>query len=264
MMTTSERITATEPVIEMVHARKAFDGRTVLDDVSLHVQRSELAVIVGPSGSGKTTLLRALGLLTTLDAGYLKMNGDLHGYRSGKGVPVPLSERALVRHRRNVGMVFQHFNLFPHLSALANVTLAPRKVLGRNREAAEAEALVLLTRVGLRDKARAFPHELSGGQQQRVAIARALALRPEVMLFDEPTSALDPEMVSEVLSVMGELAADGMTMVLVSHEMGFARRVADKAIFMDEGRIIETGRPDDVFLNSKEPRVRQFMEKILH
>jgi ABC-type polar amino acid transport system ATPase subunit len=251
-------------VIEVVDGCKTFDGRAVLEDVSFKVYRGEVAVVVGPSGSGKTTLLRALGLLTTLDHGHIKLSGCLHGYTLNGGEIVPLSERRLALHRRSVGIVFQQFNLFPHLSALDNVTLAPRKVLKRSRPDSEADAREFLARVGLDDKAYSYPHQLSGGQQQRVAIARALALRPEVMLFDEPTSALDPEMVSEVLNVMGEVARGGMTMVVVSHEMGFARKVADRAIFMDQGRLVDQGHPEDVFFGSSVDRVRQFMEKILH
>jgi polar amino acid transport system ATP-binding protein len=251
------------PVLSVIGGTKSYHGKPVLRGVGLDVHEGEVVVIVGPSGSGKTTLLRAMALLTPLDSGTILFNGRPHGYEEVNGSTREVPERRLVAHRRGVGMVFQQFNLFPHLSVLRNVTLAPVKVLGMDRRRAEDEARSLLARVGLADKESSYPGDLSGGQQQRVAIARALALAPELMLFDEPTSSLDPEMVAEVLAVMTELASKGMTMVVVSHEMGFARSVADRVVFMDDGAIVQSGSPGEVFEFSTEPRVREFMLKVL-
>lgn len=252
-----------QPVVSLVAATKRYHGKEVLKDVSIDFRRSSVSVLLGPSGSGKTTMLRAICLLATLDEGHIVMNGALHGYEQTPAGYRALPERRLARHRRGVGMVFQQFNLFPHLTALGNVALAPVKVAGQKRDAAEKLAKDLLARVGLAEKAGSYPAQLSGGQQQRVAIARALALRPEVLLFDEPTSALDPEMVAEVLNVMTELAADGMSMIVVSHEMGFARRVAHDVVFMDDGMIIDRGTPDHIFGSAAHPRVQSFMRRIL-
>ena len=252
-----------EPVVNLVHAFKRYNGKDVLKDVSLEFDAGQVSVVLGPSGSGKTTILRAICLLIALDSGYIEMNGRPHGYERTNAGLRTLPERKLAEHRRGVGMVFQQFNLFPHMTALENVTLAPIKAGGQNKPDAVGTARALLARVGLNDKADALPAELSGGQQQRVAIARALALQPNVMLFDEPTSALDPEMVSEVLDVMVELAAAGMSMIVVSHEMGFARKVAHDVVFMDDGAVVDRGTPQHIFEDSGQPRVRSFMEKIL-
>jgi polar amino acid transport system ATP-binding protein len=251
------------PVISLAGAKKAYAGKEVLKDLTIDFQRGRVSVILGPSGGGKTTVLRAISLLTPLDEGHITMNGALHGYeRAGDGYRT-LPERKLARHRRGVGMVFQQFNLFPHLTALENVTLAPVRVARMPAGQAERLGRELLDRVGLADKAGSHPAQLSGGQQQRVAIARALALRPDVLLFDEPTSALDPERVSEVLDVMTELAAGGMSMIVVSHDVGFARKVADDIVFMDGGTVIDRGAPDHLCSTDAHPRVRDFMRKVL-
>ena len=243
---------------------KWFGRLHVLDDVSLEVATGEVVVIIGPSGSGKTTLLRCMNHLERIDQGRLLVNGHLIGYReNANGGLTEDSEAEIARQRQEIGFVFQHFNLFPHLTALENVALAPIRVRKTARDQATAEARRLLTRVGLDDKCDSYPRRLSGGQQQRVAIARALAMRPSLMLFDEPTSALDPEMVGEVLEVMRELAQDGMTMVVVSHEMGFARSVADRVMMMDQGRIIETGPPEQVLDKPAHDRTRAFLSKVL-
>lgn len=252
-----------ESVVRLVGACKQYQGKSVLRHVTLDFEKGQVAVILGPSGSGKTTVLRTISLLSPLDEGYIEMNGRPHGYEKADTGYRSLPERKLAQHRRGVGMVFQQFNLFPHLTVLDNITLAPVKAAGQKPADAKELAHSLLARVGLKDKASSLPTELSGGQQQRVAIARALALQPEVMLFDEPTSALDPEMVSEVLDVMVELAAAGMSMIVVSHEMGFARRVAHDVIFMDDGCVVDRGNPDYIFRECDHPRVRSFMEKIL-
>lgn len=244
-----------EKMIEIRHAYKSFNfGRVrALIDVSLDVYRGEVVVIIGPSGSGKTTLLRCINHLEALDRGTIVVDG------------IPLTEAENInRVRAEVGIVFQQFNLFPHLTALENITLAQRVVRKRSKEEAEAIAHELLRKVGIPEKANAYPLQLSGGQQQRVAIARALAMNPKIMLFDEPTSALDPEMIKEVLDVMLDLAREGMTMVVVSHEMGFARAAAQRMIFMDEGRIIEETTPEELFTCPKEERTKMFLSKILH
>jgi len=240
-------------LIRMVRLNKWFGRQHVLKDVDFVVHRGEVVVVIGPSGSGKSTLLRCLNGLETFQSGEVYVDGvPLHG----PGVNLDAV-------RRELGMVFQQFHLFPHLTVLDNLTLAPVLVRRRPQRDAEEEALALLDKVGLRDKARAFPGELSGGQKQRVAIARALMMRPKAMLFDEPTSALDPEMVKEVLDVMRELAREGMTMVVVTHEMGFAREVGHRVVFMDEGRIVEEGAPEEVFNQPREERTKAFLGKIL-
>jgi glutamate transport system ATP-binding protein len=233
--------------------QKHFGDHHVLKDIDLTVATSEVVVVVGPSGSGKSTLCRCINRLETITSGTISVDGK----------PLPAEGRALARLRAEVGMVFQSFNLFAHRTILDNVTLAPTKVLGMPKAEAQKLGLELLDRVGIADKAGSFPAQLSGGQQQRAAIARALAMKPKVMLFDEPTSALDPEMVSEVLDVMVSLAAEGMTMVVVTHEMGFARKAADRVIFMDDGRIVEQNTPANFFDHTSSPRAKAFLSKIL-
>jgi polar amino acid transport system ATP-binding protein len=247
------------PVVSVRNASCVLGGRQVLADVNLDVARGQVVVLIGPSGAGKTTLLRSLNHLEELSAGEVLIGGVsiAHGANGGR-----ISTAELARRRREIGFVFQHFNLFPHMTALENVWNAPVRVLGHPKEQARAEARALLERVGLADKADSRPSQLSGGQQQRVAIARALAMRPQVMLFDEPTSALDVEMVGEVLEVMRELARDHMTMVVVTHEMRFARDVADRIIVMDGGRIIEDAPPDELFSSPKNPRTQAFLSTI--
>ncbi|MGI6380257.1 MAG: amino acid ABC transporter ATP-binding protein [Anaerolineae bacterium] len=242
-------------IIEITDARKTFNhGRIVaLDHVSVSIPQGQVVVVIGPSGSGKSTMLRCINHLESLDSGCIVVDG------------VPLTDAENInRVRMEVGMVFQQFNLFPHLTVLDNVTLAQRAVRKRRKADAEEIAVDLLAKVGIPEKATAYPGQLSGGQQQRVAIARALAMQPKVMLFDEPTSALDPEMIKEVLDVMLDLAKEGMTMVVVSHEMGFARNAADRVIFMDEGHVIEDTTPQGLFDSPREARTREFLSKILH
>jgi polar amino acid transport system ATP-binding protein len=251
--------------VEGTGLHKWFGATHVLDDVSLEVASGEVVVIVGPSGSGKTTLLRCMNHLERIDRGRLLVNGHLIGYReNAQGALREEAEAEIARQRREIGFVFQQFNLFPHLTAEQNIALAPVRVRKAARAQALEDARRLLARVGLADKCGAYPAQLSGGQRQRVAIARALAMRPKLMLFDEPTSALDPEMVGEVLAVMLELAQDGMTMVVVSHEMGFARSVADRVIMMDAGRIIEAGPPGQVLDQPAHERTQAFLSKVLH
>jgi glutamate transport system ATP-binding protein len=241
------------PVIQLENVTKYFGGYRALDDVSLSVMKGEVVVIVGPSGSGKSTLCRTINRLETIDSGRILLNGAL----------LPEEGPALAQLRANVGMVFQSFNLFPHRSVLENVTLGPVRVRRTPPKQAQKHALDLLERVGVREQAGKLPAQLSGGQQQRVAIARALAMNPTVMLFDEPTSALDPEMVSEVLDVMRALAKEGMTMLVVTHEMGFARSAANRVIFMDAGRIVEQAPPRDFFASPKSDRAQNFLSKVL-
>jgi polar amino acid transport system ATP-binding protein len=243
---------------------KSYGGRPVLDRVSLDVHRGETVVLIGPSGSGKTTFLRCLNHLERIDSGSILLDGTSVGYREGRNGPVELSPREIAVTRRRIGFVFQRFNLFAHMSALDNIAVGPRKILGLPKSAAEARARELLARVGLADKAASRPAQLSGGQQQRVAIARALAMRPEVMLFDEPTSALDPEMVGEVIAVIRELADEGMTMVVVTHEMGFARAAADRIVMMDAGRILEEGSAEQMISSPVHDRTRRFLTQIVH
>jgi len=249
------------PIVRVQGVSCTLGGRIVLDDVSLDVMRGEVVVIIGPSGAGKTTLLRSLNHLEQVDSGEIFIGGVPIGHRDTV-TRRRVSTKELARRRREIGFVFQHFNLFPHMTAVENVWNAPVRVLGIPNEKARQDALALLERVGLADKAESRPSQLSGGQQQRVAIARALAMRPKVMLFDEPTSALDVEMVGEVLQVMRELARDHMTMVVVSHEMRFAREVADRIVVMDAGRIIEDAPPDQLFTNPRQERTRTFLSTI--
>jgi polar amino acid transport system ATP-binding protein len=251
-------------LVEATGVEKFFGPVKVLDRVDFTVKRGEVVVLIGPSGSGKTTLLRCINHLEEIQNGRIAVNGVLIGYRERNGRLVSDQEANIARQRRDVGMVFQRFNLFANMTALENIAIAPR--LLRKTPAAEAKALAmsLLTRVGLPEKAGAFPTALSGGQQQRVAIARALAMQPAVMLFDEPTSALDPEMVGEVLAVMKDLATSGMTMVVVTHEMGFARQVADRVVVMAEGRIIEQGAPEQIFTAPQHPKTQALLNAVLH
>ncbi len=246
---------------EEVH--KHFGRLHVLKGVSLEVTRRETVCIIGPSGSGKTTFIRCINHLEKIDSGRIEVNGHLIGYRQKNGKLVEDSERNIARQRTQIGMVFQRFNLFPHKTAFENVIEAPVRVLGTPKEQAVEEARLLLGRVGLGDKLDTYPGKLSGGQQQRVAIARALAMKPALMLFDEPTSALDPEVIGEVLSVMEELAHEGMTMIVVTHEMGFAREAADRVVMMDDGLIIEEGTPEHFFEAPEQERTKQFLSKIL-
>ncbi|WP_291475045.1 ectoine/hydroxyectoine ABC transporter ATP-binding protein EhuA [Corynebacterium sp.] len=251
------------PMIAFRDVWKRFGSLDVLKGIDFDVPAGSVTCLIGPSGSGKSTLLRCVNHLEQIDAGRIEVEGDLIGYRKKDGRLYEISERDAARQRAGVGMVFQSFNLFPHRTVLANITEAPVKVKGESKVEAEAYARELLDQVGLADKADAWPVQLSGGQQQRVAIARALAMRPKLMLFDEPTSALDPELVGEVLAVMRRLADDGMTMLVVTHEMGFAREVADQVAFMADGRIVEHGPGREVISNPKEERTRAFLSSIL-
>jgi polar amino acid transport system ATP-binding protein len=246
---------------EGVHKR--FGRLEVLKGIDLEVQRTEVMCLLGPSGSGKSTFLRCINHLEKINAGRLSVDGELVGYRESGSKLHELHEREVARKRAQIGMVFQSFNLFPHMTALENVTLAPMRVTRVKREEARNHARELLTRVGLGDKLDSYPVALSGGQQQRVAIARALAMQPKLMLFDEPTSALDPELVGDVLDAMRELAKEGMTMVVVTHEMGFAREVADSVVFMDDGVVVESGPPREVLANPKQERTKAFLSKVL-
>ena len=250
-------------MVEAQGVHKRFGRTEVLRGIDLSVAAGEVLCIVGPSGSGKSTFLRCVNHLEKIDAGRLLVDGVLVGYREDSDRLHELKEREVCATRRDIGMVFQRFNLFPHMTALANVMEAPVQVLGRSRSAAREQAVALLERVGLGAKAGSYPSQLSGGQQQRVAIARALAMAPKLMLFDEPTSALDPELVGEVLDVMRQLAADGMTMIVVTHEMGFAREVGDQLVFMDEGVIVEAGPPRQVLADPRHERTRAFLSKVL-
>ena len=246
----------TDALIQVRDLKKHFPGASAikaLDGVSTDIRKGEVVVVIGPSGSGKSTFLRCLNLLEVPTSGQILFGGvDITDKRCNFNL-----------HRQKMGMVFQHFNLFPHMTILRNMTLAPVKLLHKLREEAEAQALKLLQRVGLGDRGNAYPAQLSGGQKQRVAIVRALMMEPEVMLFDEPTSALDPEMVGEVLAVMKELAEDGMTMVVVTHEMGFAREVASRVLFMADGKLVEEGTPEAIFTHPQSPRLQDFLAKVL-
>lgn len=240
-------------LIKVENLQKSFGDIEVLKGINTEIKKGEVVVIIGPSGSGKSTFLRTLNLLEMPTGGRIFF----------EGVNITDPKININLHRQKMGMVFQQFNLFPHMTILKNMTIAPVKLLGKTKEQAETEAFELLKKVGLEDRAMSYPSQLSGGQKQRVAIVRALAMNPDVMLFDEPTSALDPEMVGEVLSVMKELAASGMTMAVVTHEMGFAREVADRVIFIDEGIIMEEGTPEQVFGSPKSPRLQDFLSKVL-
>jgi polar amino acid transport system ATP-binding protein len=252
-----------EPLVRAVGVHKSFQANHVLRGIDLQVQRGEVMCLLGPSGSGKTTFLRCINHLEKVSSGELYVDGELVGYRRVGNKLHELKEKEVARKRTEIGMVFQRFNLFPHKSALANVCEAPVHVKRESRSDAIERGRTLLERVGLGDKYDAYPAQLSGGQQQRVAIARALAMQPKLMLFDEPTSALDPELVGEVLDVMRGLASDGMTMVVVTHEMGFAREVADEVVFMDGGVVVEAGPPTEVLSNPQHERTREFLGKVL-
>ena len=257
-------VTMDEVVIDATEVYKAFGDLAILKGVTLQVKRGEVVVLIGASGSGKTTFIRCLNHLEDIQAGSIRVNGQHMGYHErADGRRVPDSEFAIARQRRDIGMVFQRFNLFPHMTVLQNIIEAPVGVLKVPPAEAKAQAHALLARVRLTDKAGYYPSQLSGGQQQRVAIARALAMKPQAMLFDEPTSALDPETVGEVLQVMKELADSGMTMVVVTHEMAFAREVADRVVVLHQGELIEQGPPEQVFGNPHHPRTREFLSRVL-
>ena len=251
------------PMVRAESVCKSFGALNVLKGVTLEIDRGQVLCIVGPSGSGKSTFLRCINHLEKIDAGRLRVDGELVGYREDRDRLHELHEAEVVRKRAEIGMVFQRFNLFPHMTALENVIEAPVIVKGKSRADAVARAHELLERVGIGDRAGAYPSQLSGGQQQRVAIARALAMDPKLMLFDEPTSALDPELVGEVLDVMRRLASAGMTMVVVTHEIGFARGAADAVVFIDGGLVVESGPPSEVFDHPKHERTRSFLSKVL-
>jgi len=256
-MTTSARM------VEAIGVRKVYGHNEVLKSIDLTVDQGEVVSLLGPSGSGKSTFLRCINHLERVDGGEISVNGHLVGYRRAHGKKYELRRKEIAAARRDVGMVFQRFNLFPHRTALENVMEAPVYVKHRNRDEVRRQAEALLDRVGLADRSRQYPATLSGGQQQRVAIARALAMEPTLMLFDEPTSALDPELVGEVLDVMKGLAEDGMTMIVVTHEIGFAREVCNRVVFMDGGVILEEGAPADVFGNPQHARTQSFLSKVL-
>ena len=248
----SDTAQGAQPIIELRHVDKHYGDLHVLKDINLEVDRGEVLVVIGPSGSGKSTMCRTINRLETIDSGEILIEGE----------PLPAEGKDLTKMRAELGMVFQSFNLFAHMTILENVTLGPIEVLGMKKDEAEKVAMDLLARVGVAEQAHKVPAQLSGGQQQRVAIARSLAMHPKAMLFDEPTSALDPEMINEVLDVMVELAREGMTMIVVTHEMNFARRVADRVIFMADGQIVETGSPDEFFDHPKTERARDFLNSI--
>ena len=255
--------TSSTPMVEAIGVRKSYGANEVLKSVDLTVARGEVTVLIGPSGSGKSTLLRCINHLEKHDAGELRVDGELVGYQLRNGKLYERSDRELCAERAAIGMVFQRFNLFPHLTVLENITIGPVRVKSVSPEAAKAKARELLVRVGLEAKEDHYPSQLSGGQQQRVAIARALAMEPKLMLFDEPTSALDPELVGEVLDVMKDLARSGMTMVVVTHEMGFAREVATSAYFLDQGVLEESGNPREILVSPKSERLQNFLSKVL-
>ena len=251
------------PLVIAEQVQKRFGHLEVLKGIDMTVMPGEVACLLGPSGSGKSTFLRCINHLEKIDGGRLSVDGHLVGYRQKGDKLYELKDSEVAVRRRDIGMVFQRFNLFPHMTALRNVMEAPVQVLGKNRKQAREEALTLLDRVGLGDRCDYYPSQLSGGQQQRVAIARALAMHPRLMLFDEPSSALDPELVGEVLDVMRDLAQGGMTMIVVTHEIGFAREVGDTLTFMDQGVVVESGPPKEVIANPQHPRTRDFLSKVL-
>lgn len=252
-----------KPMVEAIDVYKSFGQLEVLKGINLTVEPGEVMCLIGPSGSGKSTFLRCVNHLEKITAGRLYVDGDFVGYREKDGTLYEISEKDASLQRQNIGMVFQSFNLFSHRTALENIIEAPIRIKGIKPEDAKTKAMQLLDQVGLAHKANAYPVQLSGGQQQRVAIARAVAMDPKLMLFDEPTSALDPELVGEVLRVMKDLAAGGMTMVVVTHEMGFAREVADKVVFMAEGAVVEMGTPEQVLDNPQQPRTKEFLSSLL-
>ncbi len=262
MQTPPDRADTTDHLVRAVNVSKSFGSNEVLKGVDLTVDPGEVVCLLGPSGSGKTTFLRLINQMETLTGGRIWVGGELIGIEDRGGKLHIRHDKDIARQRSRIGMVFQRFNLFPHMTAVENVLEAPVQVKGVRKATAKAEALDLLERVGLADRATYYPSQLSGGQQQRVAIARALAMKPELMLFDEPTSALDPELVGEVLTVMRDLAEGGTTMIVVTHEMGFARGVADRVVFMDQGVVVEEGAPNDVLLNPKEERTKSFLTRV--
>jgi polar amino acid transport system ATP-binding protein len=256
-------VTTQNALVKIEGLHKFYGHHHVLRGIDLTVNQGEVSVVIGPSGSGKSTMLRCVNLLETISAGRISVGGELIGYREVNGRLHDLKAKEIAAQRREIGMVFQRFNLFPHKTALQNIMEAPVQVKGQPRDAARKRALELLDRVGLADRARHYPSQLSGGQQQRVAIARALAMDPELMLFDEPTSALDPELVGDVLNVMKDLAKSGMTMIVVTHEIGCARDVGDRLTFMDGGVVVETGDPREVLSNPQHARTKEFLSRVL-
>ena len=251
------------PIVRAVGVRKSFGHHEVLKGIDLEMRAGEVTCLLGPSGSGKSTFIRCINHLEKISGGELYVDGELVGYRRDGHKLYELREKEVAKKRAEIGMVFQRFNLFPHKTALENITEAPFRVRGLTRSSCDVDARALLERVGLADKADHYPSQLSGGQQQRVAIARALAMKPKLLLFDEPTSALDPELVGEVLNVMRELAREGMTMMVVTHEIGFAREAADAVVFMADGVVVESGPPDQVLLSPKEERTQAFLQAVL-
>ena len=262
MATANVARTGEAPLVRAVNVMKSFHGNQVLKGIDMDVHRGEVVCLLGPSGSGKTTFLRCINQLETIDGGRIWVDGELMGYDDKGGTLYRLNNKRIAAQRRDIGMCFQRFNLFPHKTVLENVMEAPIQVKGENKAEVEKRALDLLAKVGLADKPSAYPGQLSGGQQQRVAIARALCMQPKLMLFDEPTSALDPELVGEVLTTMRELAETGMTMIVVTHEMAFARDVADRVVFMDGGVVVEQGHPKDVINNPQHPRTQTFLRRM--
>ncbi|MGO7956727.1 amino acid ABC transporter ATP-binding protein [Rhizobium leguminosarum] len=252
-----------KPLVRARNVHKSFDRLEVLKGIDLDVMPGEVVVVLGPSGSGKSTFLRCINHLEAINKGFIEVDGEQIGYRLRKDRLEKLSSNGIASQRRNIGMVFQQFNLYPHMTVLQNIVEAPIGVHGESRKAATENAVRLLERVGLSEKAGSYPRQLSGGQQQRVAIARALAIKPKLMLFDEPTSALDPELVGEVLSTMRDLAKQGLTMIVVTHEIGFAREAADRVVFMDGGNVVEMGKPEDVIGNPQHPRTQAFLARFL-
>jgi polar amino acid transport system ATP-binding protein len=250
------------PLVHAVNVTKAFHGNQVLKGIDMDVHPGEVVCLLGPSGSGKTTFLRCINQLESIDGGRIWVDGDLMGYDDRGGTLHHLTDKQIAAQRREIGMVFQRFNLFPHKTALENIMEAPIQVKGEKKSVVRERALALLAQVGLKDKPSAYPAQLSGGQQQRIAIARALAMQPKLMLFDEPTSALDPELVGDVLKVMRQLAKDGMTMIVVTHEMSFAREVADRVVFMDGGVVVEEGPPSEVISNPQHERTKTFLRRM--